>query len=89
MDSIQKAAKATREVLINQGNLEPHIYLTQKNAKKIPYKEFLDILCCPLCKGDLELSETHLTCNHCKREYEIIDGIPNMMAEQSKSIGGD
>ena len=83
---MQKATNITREILVNQGNLEPRIYLAQKNAKRISYKVFLDILCCPLCKGDLELFDNYLSCGHCKREYEIIDGIPNMMAEQSKKI---
>ena len=81
-----KSAKAARELLVNQGNLEPKIFLADENTKKISYKNFLDILCCPLCKKDLELTDSHFICNHCKRKFEIIDGIPNFLAEQSEKV---
>jgi len=52
-------------------------------------KDLLDILCCPTCKGDLELNikkEEHgeiiegmFTCNTCKCTYSIEDGIPNLL----------
>jgi len=38
--------------------------------------KLLNILCCPGCKGDLILGEKVLFCNVCKRDYEIIKGIP-------------
>jgi uncharacterized protein YbaR (Trm112 family) len=46
----------------------------------------MDILCCPVCKGDLELVVAHeedeilegeLVCGHCGFTYEIEEGIPN------------
>jgi len=55
------------------------------------YKEILDILCCPKCKGELELKEEtisngeilsgKLVCKSCKTEYKIEEGIPIMLVE--------
>ena len=39
-------------------------------------KELLDILCCPYCHKDLELSENILYCSGCGKEYKIIEDIP-------------
>jgi uncharacterized protein YbaR (Trm112 family) len=52
-------------------------------------KEMVDILCCPTCKGDLELKvkkedngeiiEGSFTCKKCNVTYSIDDGIPNLL----------
>jgi len=52
-------------------------------------KELLDILACPVCKGDLELTvdeenETEvvsgsLYCAKCDFRYPIVDTIPNLL----------
>ena len=52
-------------------------------------KDLLDILCCPTCKGDLELNierekngeiiEGKFNCIKCKAIYSINDGIPNLL----------
>jgi len=52
-------------------------------------KDLLDILCCPTCKGDLELKikkeekdeiiEGTFTCKKCNCTYLIEDGIPNLL----------
>jgi uncharacterized protein YbaR (Trm112 family) len=52
-------------------------------------KKLMEILCCPLCKGDLELEideETEeeiitgkLICEKCDIIYPIEEGIPNML----------
>ena len=52
-------------------------------------KDMLNILCCPICKGDLELKvkkeedgeiiEGSFTCNRCKSKYSIENGIPNLL----------
>jgi uncharacterized protein YbaR (Trm112 family) len=49
----------------------------------------MEILCCPLCKADLELKVTKeeggeilegtLICTKCRERYPIEDGIPNML----------
>ena len=52
-------------------------------------RELMDILACPVCKGELELRvETEeeseiivgsLTCHQCDETYPIEDAIPNML----------
>ena len=52
-------------------------------------KEIVDILCCPSCKGDLELKikkeinediiEGTFFCKKCNCKYIIEDGIPNLL----------
>jgi len=52
-------------------------------------RSLLDILACPLCKGDLDLVVEEegdeeiitgkLICGKCKIEYPIEEGIPNML----------
>ena len=49
----------------------------------------MDILCCPVCKGDLKLTvkkedakeiiEGGLYCAKCKFDYPIEDSIPNLL----------
>ena len=51
-------------------------------------KELLEILVCPKCKGDLELTpEEHgLDCNTCKLKYLIKDDIPIMLIDQAQPL---
>jgi len=52
-------------------------------------RSLLDILCCPVCKGDLALRSTDeaggeileggLFCRACSVEYPISDGIPDLI----------
>jgi len=52
-------------------------------------KDLMDILCCPVCKGDLtltvkreegnEIIEGSLRCAKCNETYPIEDGIPNLL----------
>ena len=48
-------------------------------------KELLDILVCPKCKGDLELStnEDSLSCKPCSLKYPIRDNIPVMLIDEA------
>lgn len=49
----------------------------------------MDILCCPVCKGDLslrvdqedekEILEGNLHCASCSVDYPIHEGIPNLL----------
>ncbi|MFC1837001.1 Trm112 family protein [Thermodesulfobacteriota bacterium] len=47
--------------------------------------KLLDILVCPKCKGDLELTKENdgLICNPCKLKYEIKDDIPIMLIDEA------
>jgi len=51
-------------------------------------KELLDILCCPQCKGDIELNESQdgLICRNCKLMYPIKDDIPVMLIDEAIAI---
>ena len=51
-------------------------------------KELLEILVCPKCKGDVELTseEDSLNCNACKLKYLIQDDIPIMLIDQAKPL---
>lgn len=52
-------------------------------------RSLLDIICCPVCKGDLtlrvdqenqkEILEGELLCAACRVQYPIHDGIPNLL----------
>ena len=53
----------------------------------------MEILCCPVCKGDLELQvklekdevlEGFLFCKSCNHRYEIRDGIPDLLPPDFK-----
>jgi len=55
-------------------------------------EEFIGMMCCPACRGELELkvekkegddiTEGVLICRKCKSEYRIEDGVPYMIAEK-------
>jgi len=56
-------------------------------------RDLMEILCCPVCKGDLELRvgvetdeivEGVLYCKACGHAYEIKDGIPNLLPPDFK-----
>jgi uncharacterized protein len=51
-------------------------------------KELLEILVCPKCKGNLELTskEDGLDCNVCKLKYLIKDEIPIMLIDQAQQL---
>lgn len=57
----------------------------------------MDILACPMCKGDLELSieeedargeilEGSLYCKKCDERYPIEDGIPNLLPPELRQV---
>jgi uncharacterized protein YbaR (Trm112 family) len=55
-------------------------------------KELMDILACPICKGDLvlnieredsqEVVSGTVHCSKCNEYYPIEDGIPNMLPSE-------
>ncbi len=56
--------------------------------------DLLEILCCPVCKGDLTLSERRrdgdeivegtLRCARCAVDYPIADGIPDLLPPEDR-----
>lgn len=58
-------------------------------------KSLMEILCCPVCKGDLELKATKetdelvlegsLSCAKCPDTYPIEDGIPNLLPKDLRN----
>ena len=58
-------------------------------------KELMDILACPLCKGELQLTITEekdgeiwtgsLTCTACEQSYPISEGIPNLLPPELRA----
>ena len=58
-------------------------------------KDLMDILACPVCKGELELRveseeedevlEGSLLCAKCDETYPIADGIPNLLPPQMRA----
>ena len=51
-------------------------------------QELLEILACPKCKGELELTPAQdgLKCNSCKLLYRIEDDIPIMLIDEAVKI---
>lgn len=57
-------------------------------------EDLLDVLCCPVCKGELELDATReeddeivegtLYCGDCDETYEIDDGIPDLLPPEAR-----
>jgi len=52
-------------------------------------KELLDILACPKCKGDVQLTDKQdgLVCDACKLLYPIKDDIPVMLIDEALPVG--
>lgn len=48
-------------------------------------KELLEILACPKCKGELQLTvdEGALRCDACRLSYRVDDGIPILLIEEA------
>ena len=66
-------------------DIGPIAFCRAKSMKR----QLMDILCCPVCKGDLELDVTKegrtdilegkLHCHACNVDYPIEDGIPDLI----------
>ena len=58
-------------------------------------KELMDILACPVCKGELELTVEEeneqevvtgsLYCSKCQVNYPIVDSIPNLLPPELRA----
>ncbi|MFZ8785909.1 Trm112 family protein [Thermocrinis sp.] len=51
-------------------------------------KELLEILACPLCKGDLKWEENLyvLICEKCEVFYQVVDDIPILLPDSAKPL---
>jgi uncharacterized protein YbaR (Trm112 family) len=59
-------------------------------------RDLLEILVCPICKGDLELTieeeadeeimRGSFLCKQCNEVYPIEDGIPNMLPPELRTV---
>ena len=51
----------------------------------------LDILVCPICKGNLEYrkGEQELVCKPCKLAFPIRDDIPIMLEDEARQLAAD
>ena len=51
-------------------------------------RELLEILACPLCKGDVELSAQGdgLICRACRLAYPVRDDIPIMLIDEASPL---
>jgi uncharacterized protein len=49
-------------------------------------KEFLEILACPSCKGEVRLDQPgeRIVCQACGLRYPIRDGIPVMLIDEAE-----
>ena len=54
-------------------------------------KKLLEILACPICKGDLryEKDKQELICLPDKLAFPVRDGVPVMLADDARHIGLD
>ena len=58
-------------------------------------RELMDIIACPVCKGELELNVEEeneqevvtgfLYCRKCDERYPIVDAIPNLMPPEQRN----
>ncbi len=51
-------------------------------------ERLLGVICCPVCKGELELSADNLwlICKNCGLMYPVKDDIPVLIPEEARKI---
>ena len=55
-------------------------------------ERLLKILICPKCNGKLthkKAKNEELHCNECKLAYSVVDGIPDMLIDDAKTLKED
>lgn len=52
------------------------------------FKELLEILVCPQCKGKVHLQQKPqvIVCEHCRLVYPVRDGIPVMLIDEAEKF---
>ena len=63
------------------------IYLTCSGKYPTDTK-LLEILVCPVCKGDLtyDASASTVTCPACRLRYKVVDDIPVMLVDEAEKF---
>lgn len=53
--------------------------------------KLLEILACPICKGELVFDKTNeeLICRFDRLAFPVIDGIPVMLEARARRMGGE
>lgn len=46
-------------------------------------KELVEILACPVCKGEVKETDGKIVCLKCKRRYPIREGVPIMLEREA------
>ncbi len=51
-------------------------------------QELLEVLACPKCKGEVQLTEKHdgLVCAACRLVYPVKDDIPVMLIDEARPL---
>lgn len=56
------------------------------------HASLLDVICCPLCKGDLQWQEPHADlaeggfhCNACALTFPIKEGLPRLLRDEAQA----
>ncbi|MCM8766077.1 MAG: Trm112 family protein [Candidatus Omnitrophica bacterium] len=47
-------------------------------------KKIIDLLACPVCKGEVEEKENRIVCKECGLKYPIREGIPIMLIAEAE-----
>lgn len=84
MEERPPASQVRRNLLV-----DPKLYTSRQCLSEGMKRDLMDILACPLCKGDLtlevfeenekEIVTGKLCCRACQECYPIEEGIPNML----------
>ena len=80
--TIQTVAKALIELGLD--HQERNLDVVTSGARAID-PELLAVLACPVCKTPVRLEDNKLVCGTCGRRYQIEDGIPIMLVENSSN----
>ena len=50
---------------------------------------WLELLVCPMCRGDLRHVGDWLICPACRLRYPVEDGLPVLLPDRSEPVGED
>jgi uncharacterized protein len=50
--------------------------------------ELLELLRCPVCRGELAVEPEALRCDACRLRYRVEDGIPDLLVDDAERLDG-